>query len=386
MWLNFLHFYQPANSQSYRINEAVEKSYSRLIALLEDNQKLKFTANISGCLLERLRDEGFIDILSSFKELIAAGRLEIVGSAAYHGFLPFLPLAEVKYQIRRQEELTKEILGVDLKGGGFFFPEMAYTPKLAKLVKNLGYTWTIVDEASVDSDKYEAAIIDSNSGLRAVVRNRAFSNAYLPDLVNSKENNNLPDLIVTATDSELYGLRHQDPTGELEKMMKLSEVRTETISEFLSRQDNLNKLKLKSASWETNHLKDKNNPFIIWKNSNNVLHRNLWRLAQIAIKAGENLADDKDYNSYRWHLDRGLASCMFWWASATDFSHNFGPIAWNPDEVEAGLNDLIKSVRSLSSKNSLRFKLKAEKLTNRIKRHLWRNHWLKHWQNNSQNN
>lgn len=384
LWLNFLHFYQPANSQSYRINEAVEKSYRRLIALLEDNPELKFTANISGCLLERLKDEGFIDVLNSFRELIGAGRLEVVGSAAYHGFLPFLPLVEVEYQIRRQEELTKEILGIDLKGGGFFFPEMAYTPKLAKLVKKLGYTWTIVDEASVASAGYEAAVIDSNSGLRVMVRNRAFSNAYLPDLVNGKLNNNLPELVVTATDSELYGLRHLDPTKELEKMMRLTDLSTQTVTEFLKEQNNLKEHKLKSASWETNQVKDGKSPFVIWNNPKSILHRDLWRLASIAIKAGQDNLEDEGYEGHRWHLDRGLASCMFWWASATDFSHNFGPVAWNPDEVEAGLNDLIKSIRSIASQSSLTTKLKAEKINNRIKRRLWKSHWLNHWQDRDQ--
>lgn len=386
MWLNFLHFYQPANSSLYRINEAVEKSYWRLITILKDNPELKFTANISACLLERLKDEGFIDLLTSFIDLINEGRLEIVGSAAYHGFLPFLPITEVEYQIRRQEELTQEILGVDLKGGGFFFPEMAYTPKLAKLVKRLGYTWIIVDEASVNSDKYEAAVIDTNSSLEVIVRSRSFSNAYLPDLVNNDLNNNLPKLIVTATDSELYGLRHQDPTRELEKMIGLDKLETATISEFLNQKKSLNKFKLKSASWETNHLKDKNSPFIIWNNPKNIIHRDLWRLAALAIQAGKDFSDDKSYEAYRWHLDRGLASCMFWWASGADFSHNFGPVAWNPDEVESILNDLIKSVRSLSSQDSLVIKLKAEKLINHIQRDLWRSHWSNHWRSNSEKN
>lgn len=386
LWLNFLHFYQPANSPSYRIQEAVDKSYLRLVNLLKENPKLKFTANISACLLERLKEEGYTDVLESFSRFVKSGQLELVGSAAYHSFLPFLPNEEIKYQIKRQEEITQEILGIDLRGGGFFFPEMAYTPKLAKMIKDLGYTWTIVDEASIMSANYEAAVIDANSGLKALIRNRAFSNAYAPDLVNSELNNNLPKLMVTATDSELYGLRHEDPTGELEKMIKLSFLESNTISEFLAQQKDLKKVKLLAASWETNQKLDGRHPFIIWRNPKNRIQKDLWRLADLAIKAGQEFKEDNNYYWYRWHLNRGLASCMFWWASGTDFSHNFGPIAWNPDEVEAGLNDLLKAVRSLDDTESRAYKLKTEKIANRIKRLLWQEHWRKYWHNNSQSN
>ena len=386
LWLNFLHFYQPANSPSYRIQEAVDKSYLRLVNLLRENPGLKLTANISACLLERLKEDGYAEVLESFSKFVKSGQLELVGSAAYHSFLPFLPNEEIKYQIKRQEEITQEILGVDLRGGGFFSPEMAYTPHLAKIIKDLGYAWTIIDEASIMSTNYEAAVIDSNSGLKAIIRNRAFSNAYVPDLLNSELNNNLPKLIVTATDSELYGLRHEDPTGELEKMIKLPFLESNTISGFLEQKKDLKKVKLLAASWETNQKLDGRHPFIIWRNPKNKIQKDLWRLVDLVIKAGQEFKTDDNYHWYRWHLNRGLASCMFWWASGTDFSHNFGPIAWNPDEVEAGLNDLLKAVRSLDDIKSRVYKLKTEKIANRIKRLLWQEHWRKYWHNNSQDN
>ena len=139
LWINFFHLYQPANSPIERIKEAVDKSYARLTRLMLEHPQLKFTANISGCLLERLQEAGYIEIINDWKALVKSGRLELVGSAAYHAFLPFVSEEEVRYQIKRQEELSLEVLGVDIKGGGFFFPEMAYTPALAKLVKSLGY-------------------------------------------------------------------------------------------------------------------------------------------------------------------------------------------------------------------------------------------------------
>ncbi|MCF7860043.1 hypothetical protein K9M09_00265 [Patescibacteria group bacterium] len=388
IWINFFHLYQPANSPIERIQEAVDKSYARLARLMLEHPHLKFTANISGCLLERLQESSSTAIINDWRTLLKSGRLELVGSAAYHAFLPFIDEEEIRYQIKRQEELTWEILGVDIKQGGFFLPEMAYTPALGKLIKNLGYKWLILDEASLPDTltNPQTAYIDANSGLSVLVRQREFSNAYAPDLINDLAKvNKLPQIIVTATDAELYGLRHEDPSAELEKMVKIKDLQTNTISDYLDTLDKLPSIKFQSASWETNWQHDQKQPFAIWKEKGNKTQTLLWDLAALALKAGKKFKNDNNYAWYRWHLSRGLASCSFWWASGRNFSHNFGPIAWNPDEVENGLNDLLRSLRSLEDKRSLKYKIKAEKLASDIKKSLWTRHWSDYWLNTNSN-
>ena len=66
LWLNFFHFYQPANVEFYNIRKALDKSYWRLLRLLEEHPDLKMTFNISGCLLDRLaleKEQAFLDRL-----------------------------------------------------------------------------------------------------------------------------------------------------------------------------------------------------------------------------------------------------------------------------------------------------------------------------------
>ena len=46
LWINFLHIYQPANSDAFVIREATEKSYLRLIRALEEHPNLHFTFKI----------------------------------------------------------------------------------------------------------------------------------------------------------------------------------------------------------------------------------------------------------------------------------------------------------------------------------------------------
>ena len=76
---------------------------------------------------------------------------------------------------------------------------------------------------------------------------------------------------------------------------------------------------------------------------------------------------------------RGLQSCTFWWSSARDFSRQFGPLSWGPDEIERGTNDLIRAVRSLSSESTRDAKLQAEKLYSAIIKMVWQKHWAYYW-------
>ena len=390
IWLNFLHLYQPANAEDFFIEESFTKSYARLIRLLVSNPSLKFTLNISGCLLERLasRPNDFKiegeDFIVVIKRLINSGQLELVSSAAYHGFLPLLPEAEARKQIKENKELLKKYLGDDFKIKGFFSPEMAYSKELAKIIKDEGYEWLILDSVSSydQSLDFNQIFIDDESGLKIIFRCREFSRAYPPDEVKKLIDEGKRQLLITATDAELYGLRHEDPSGEMEAVVKDVRLETKIISEYISsfNEQELKRITLRRSSWESEE-KDiiHGEPFIFWQHKKNIIHRDLWKLSYLSLSLTEKFPDDKGLTWHRWHLVRGLASCTFWWASASDFSFNFGPLAWNPDVVERGLEDLIRSVRSIDNKDSLRDKLKAEALCLKIKKNLWQRHWKKHW-------
>lgn len=391
IWINFLHLYQPANLDSYNIKLALNKSYYRLLRLMEENNQVRMTWNISGCLLARLQDEGEMDFIKRLQGLVKTGRLELVSSAAYHGFLPLLNKAEVVRQIKENEKILKNFFGSGFKPAGFFLPEMAYSSAVAKIIKGLGYKWLILDELAFTGGKkrpdFKKYYIDEASGLKIVFRNRSFSGSYPPNnlvklLKNEKKES---QLIITATDAELYGLRHEDPTAVLEKIVKEEKIETKTISEFINEQDRkkfkAEKIKLIFSSWESSRKEVlSGQPFALWSGRNNKIHSLLWRLSYLALDLGEKYQQDKNYKWYRWHLVRGLASCTFWWASARDFSKIFGPYAWSPDGIERGLEDLIRAIRSFNNPRTKKDKLKAENYYLKIKKLIWEEHWRKHWQ------
>lgn len=393
IWINFLHLYQPANIESYSIRKALDKSYWRLIRLMEENPNLRMTWNVSGCLLERLADEQETKWLERLKFLVKKGRLELTGSAAYHGFLPLLPEAEVVKQIRTNEKILRQHFGKGFKPTGFFLPEMAYSPVVARLVKRLGYSWIILDEIAYSGDLRSQPDIntgyqDKASGLKVVFRNRLISSSYPPDVLrdraikNRQSDNSGQAVIITATDAELYGLRHEDPTAELEKLVRAGSYKTATVSAYLkANRKKLSQVKIIPSSWESTPIDiKKGRPYILWSNPKNNIQTDLWCLAYLALEAGDKFKGDKNFYWHRWHLVRGLASCVFWWASAHDFSKIFGPYAWSPNDVERGLEDLIRSIRSLEAPKSKRYKLAAEKYYLRIKKLIWQEHWRKHWQ------
>ena len=382
IWINFLHLYQPANIDDYHIQEAYEKSYSRLLRLLQENKNLKMTFNISGCLIDRLAGMGYQQFISDLKKLNEEGRLELVSSAAYHAFLPLLPEKEVIKQIEENEFILKKFFGESFQAKGFFLPEMAYSPEVAEIIKRKKYQWIILDSISAlgSNLNFNKVFRDVNSGLKVVFRNRELSRAYPPDEILKIK---LTDkkIAITATDAELYGLRHEDPTGEMEKVLKDELIKTETISNFVeSFWDNIEDINVRPSSWESEEADIKaGRPFALWYDNRNKIHKDLWKLSYLALSLEDKFPHDENKEYYRWHLVRGLASCTFWWASANDFSASFGPYAWNPDIVDRGLEDLIRSVRSLSDKKSLKYKLKAEALYISIKKDLWQKHWRLYW-------
>ena len=383
IWVNLLHFYQPATTDNETIIEAAEKSYKRIVSALKRNRQIKFTLNLTGCLLERLENLGYTELINDLKKILASGQIELTGSAAFHPLLALLPDKEIIRQIKLNEEILKKYFGKKFKARGFFIPEAAYGIKIAKIIKKLGYQWIMLDEisANIKLNKLDFSnlYIDKNSGLKIFFRQRQNSKEYAPKIISKLIEEVKEKIIITATDAELYGLRHGDFSYTFEKLLKQPEIKTLTVSKYLSGLSQPKKITLRPSSWESTEKQLKNNlPYFLWHNKKNKIQNLLWQLTDIAITNVNKYTKDENYFWARRHLDRGLASCTFWWASAHDFKL-YGPISWNPDEIEKGANELIRSVRSLANPKTRQVKIKAEKLYIKIKQLIWHKHWHYYW-------
>ncbi|HAM88739.1 MAG: hypothetical protein US83_C0003G0023 [Candidatus Falkowbacteria bacterium GW2011_GWC2_38_22] len=384
LWINFLHFYQPVNKEASVIREATEKSFLRVLRGIEEHKDIKFTLNINACLFLRWEEMGYFDIFARLKKLLKAGKIELTGNAAYHPLLPLIPIEECKRQILETESIFKKILGNDFQRKGFFMSEMAYSEPVAILIKSLGYEWIVLDEIAYNGQlnqiDYNKNYFDKASGLQVVFRNRKISNTYVPKTIIKLLEKKSTKTLITASDGELYGLRHEDPTAEFEKVLKEQSLETALLSSFLHVERESEIIKIIPSSWESTEqeIADKK-PYLIWQDKDKEIQQRLWKLANFAYQICEEYKNDKNRNWSRWHLVRGLASCTFWWASEKDFKHNFGPFAWSPDEIERGMNELVRVVRSIDNIASREQKIQAEKIYIDLKKIIWEKHWETYW-------
>lgn len=383
IWVNLLHFYQPPTTDNETIIEAAEKSYKRIISALKRNRQIKFTLNLAGCLLDRLETLGYKELINDLKTMADSGQIELTGSAAFHPILALLPDEEIIRQIKINQEILKKHFGRKFRAQGFFIPEAAYGLKVAKIVKKLNYRWIMLDEISADikSNQFDfsSLYLDKNSGLKILFRQRQNSKKYAPQIISKLIKELRAETVITATDAELYGLRHEDFSFTFEKLLKRPEIKTLTVGEYLAGLNRTKKIAARASSWESTEKELKNNsPYWLWRDKKNKIQTLLWRLADAAIANIKRYPKDQNYFWSRRHLDRGLASCTFWWASAHDFKL-YGPLAWNPDEIEKGANELIRSVRALADPRTKPAKIKAEKLYIKIKQLIWHKHWHYYW-------
>ncbi len=380
VWVNILHLYQPPTIEKETLKVVVAESYQPLVKILKNNPNFKITLNINSCLSYLLYEYGYQNLLEDLSNLINSKQIELLDTAAYHPILPLLNKREVIKQIKINWEMNQGLLKLKKRPQGFWLPECAYSREVAEIIKSAGYKWIVLDEISCSQNlnkinynkRYKIKDID----LTVIFRNRQLSRSYVPDtLMNLIKKDELPPVIITATDGEIYGHRHIDFKNNLEKIIHNSKISTKTVSEYLTNLKEEKKCEPRPSNWDSEEIElKKNKPYFLWYNKKNKIHMKLWKLANLAYELVESHEGKEDYWWARLHLERGMSSCTFWWASDKDF-RLFGSPAWKPDEVEKGANELIRAIRSLNVNKKT--KIKAEKLYFKLKRQLWLKHWKK---------
>jgi len=409
-WINILHFYQPPNISQETVDEVVKSSYQSWADFLSKHKNVKVTINLTGCLTERLSNSGHEKLLKQFSKIAARKQIEFLESAAFHPILPLLPEKEIVRQIQINNQINKLCFGKFYRPKGFFLPEMAYSEKAARIIKRMGYKYILLDQISLNGTLKNK--IDNNIkykikkiGLNVVFRNRKISRTFVPEtIINILEgreksiyvNQRSPvSNIITATDGELYGHRYWNwwpaysyltktqkhkntktnintATSPLTK--ELGKVITLTVSEYLKSLKQERIVQPVESSWEsTSQELKKGIAYALWNHPKNKIHQKLWQLANFALQLNWGNQKDPNYFASRLHLENGLASCTFWWASKKDFKL-LSPVAWHPDQVESGARELLSSIRSLE-KIDAKFKIKAEKMFNQIRELVWQKHW-----------
>jgi len=348
-WINFLHIYQPSDQSKKILEMVANESYRPLFKGLLKIPNIKLNLNINAGLTELLAKNGYSDVIKDIKILAQEGKLEFTESAKYHALLPFLDEEEIKNQIIENHKTNRRYFGKVYHPISFFPPEMAYSPKVGKIISKLGYKIILLDEISYNGGKSEAEknklFQIKNTKLIAAFRERRVSNAIMSALVHTKKefidllNGDLKKNIYlfTAMDGETFGHHRPGLERVLFKIVSLPKPKQIFISElpkyFPISQKQIKPIK---STWASSKEEiEKGIQFYSWKNPKNKVHKLQWKFLHYVL----NLSHHKNLNSVaKNRLYKAMASDQFFWASGEPW--------WSIEMIEKGAWMLLQSLKS----------------------------------------
>jgi len=132
--------YDARESNEQVIHKVAEKSYipanRHLLELLNENQEFKLSLSITGTVLEQL-EKWSPETLQSFKDLVATGRVEIVGETYHHSLAFFYSREEFEAQVAMHREKVQQLFSQTPKV--FRNTELSYNNDLAYWADKAGY-------------------------------------------------------------------------------------------------------------------------------------------------------------------------------------------------------------------------------------------------------
>lgn len=132
--------YDDRTSNERIIRKVAEKSYlptnQRLIKLLHEHPEFRLSMSITGTIIEQF-ERWAPDVLQSFKDLVATGRVEIVAETYYHSLAFFYDRQEFERQVQMHEQKVQEVFGQTPRV--LRNTELAYNNDLAYWADKAGY-------------------------------------------------------------------------------------------------------------------------------------------------------------------------------------------------------------------------------------------------------
>ena len=136
--INHNYFDDEKNEQVFR--KVADKSYrpmnNLLKNMLDKHPDFKLSLSITGTFLEQAQAWA-PDVLDSFKDLVATGRVEIAAETYYHSLAFFYSRDEFERQVKMHQDKIHEIFNVETKV--FRNTELSYNNELAKWADDYGF-------------------------------------------------------------------------------------------------------------------------------------------------------------------------------------------------------------------------------------------------------
>ncbi|HJP96161.1 MAG TPA: glycoside hydrolase family 57 protein [Candidatus Saccharimonadales bacterium] len=132
--------YDDRTSNERIIHKVAQKSYlptnQRLLKLLQQYPEFRLSLSITGTIIEQLQ-RWAPDVLQSFKDLVATGRVEIVAETYHHSLAFFYSRTEFEAQVAMHRQKVQEVFGQTPQV--FRNTELAYNNDVAYWADQAGY-------------------------------------------------------------------------------------------------------------------------------------------------------------------------------------------------------------------------------------------------------
>jgi hypothetical protein len=347
VWANLLHFYQPQGQKREIIDAITEQCYRPVAQGILADPNARLTVNFTGVLLDQLAQYGHQDVIDLWAEAVRRGQVELVSSAKYHVILPLLPDAEARRQIEMNDDANRKYFGELYKPEGIFLPEMAWDPKLAPMLEELGCSWVMLDELAyngrVGQVDYTHTYRVAGTKLGVVFREHRLSAAIMSaaprDVARLKETAHGDDTkgryIVTGMDGETFGHHRVGHEQLLFGMFEDADIELVKMSEVFKRFPKRKTIRTVACTWASNEADLADGvPFISWDDPTSDLHKLQWKLLNLAVDAVAKAGEVPE--AVREQLDQAVSSDQFFWAAARPW--------WMIEYIERGAHDLMSIV------------------------------------------
>jgi alpha-amylase len=138
-----LHNHQPVGNFEHVFQQAYQDSYEPLLDVLSRYETLKLSMHVSGSLIEWL-STNHPDYLERLADLVARGRLEILGGAFYEPILAMIPSRDRIGQIRSFTRWLEDRLGATVRG--MWVPERVWEQSFVRDIVAAGIEYTVLDD------------------------------------------------------------------------------------------------------------------------------------------------------------------------------------------------------------------------------------------------
>jgi len=138
-----LHNHQPTGNFDGVFEQAYQDSYLPFLDVFERYENLRIALHTSGSLMEWL-DEKHPEYVDRLAEMVATGRIEVIGGAFFEPILTMIPSRDRVGQITSYSDWLQRRLGANIRG--MWVPERVWEQSMTSDIARAGISYTVLDD------------------------------------------------------------------------------------------------------------------------------------------------------------------------------------------------------------------------------------------------